>query len=312
MRRVWLWLAVALPAAAHVVSMSTGELRLDGKRATYELRMPVYEIAHVTDPASALLAQVKFTSGAGPARLVEKSCAEESGQFVCKAVFQFRDAPDSVEADCTLSSVTVPNHVHMLRALYQGRWDQAVFDSSFTHAELRFRPPSEGEKAVRGIGSGIWRAVAGFAQILFLVSLVLASRTRRELLLLASMLLAGELAAYLIAPQVLWRLSPRFIEAAAALTVAYLATEILLLPQAGTRWVVVAVLGLFHGLYFALLAGASLAPPAYFLAGVGAGELLVIGALAFPANYLKPMATRALAGVLLVTGLVWFGLRLRG
>ena len=36
------------PVYAHVVSMSTGELRVDGPTATYELRMPMYEVAHVT------------------------------------------------------------------------------------------------------------------------------------------------------------------------------------------------------------------------------------------------------------------------
>ena len=48
-------------------------------------------------------------------------------------------------------------------------------------------------------------------------------------------------------------LSPRFIEAATALTIAYLAFEILALPAAGQRWLVVGVLGLLHGMYFDML-----------------------------------------------------------
>ena len=42
--------------------------------------------------------------------------------------------------------------------------------------------------------------------------------------------------------------SPRFVEAAAAIGVGYLAFEVLLLPQAGHRWLAVAGVGLLLGL----------------------------------------------------------------
>ena len=63
-------------------------------------------------------------------------------------------------------------------------------------------------------------------------------------------------------------LSPRFIEAAAALTIAYLAFEIILLPQSSMRWLVVGVLGLFHGAYFAAFLSESGYHVATFLTGV--------------------------------------------
>src|ERR1035441_5339316 len=62
MKWLW-WLAVPLPLAAHMVSMSTGELKVDGSRAHYELRIPMYEVAHVREPEHTLLDHIRFKSG---------------------------------------------------------------------------------------------------------------------------------------------------------------------------------------------------------------------------------------------------------
>src|SRR5258708_21567817 len=42
-----LWIALAMPLGAHMVSMGTGELKVDGNRAPYELRLPAYEVGQV-------------------------------------------------------------------------------------------------------------------------------------------------------------------------------------------------------------------------------------------------------------------------
>ncbi len=120
-----------------------------------------------------------------------------------------------------------------MRAYRGDKTDQAVFDLSYTQAELRFRPPTAFETATREIFGGFMRAAGGLAPLLFLVSLVLAARTRRELLALTASFIAAETLACAIAPRITVSLSPRFIEAAAALTIAYLAFEIILLPQSG-------------------------------------------------------------------------------
>ena len=119
-----------------------------------------------------------------------------------------------------------------------------------------------------------------------------------------------------IAPRIALSLSPRFIEAAAALTIAYLAFEIILLPHSGMRWLVVAVLGLFHGAYFAAFlaeSGYHLAP---FLTGVVLCELLLIALFAFLLDRLARLsflrrAVPVAASLLLAVGVAWFVLRLR-
>jgi len=295
-----------------MVSMSTGELRIDGAAARYELRIPMFEVAHVRDPERAFFEHIHFRGGGGEAALGEHGCSEQDGTYVCRGEYRFAAAPDGVAIDCTFASITVPNHVHLLHAFEGGKSDQAVFDLSFTTAEVRFRPPTAFERAVRESAAGFLRALEGAAPLLFLAALVVAARSRRELLQLAGALLGGELAAILLTPVLRIELSPRFIEAAAALTVAYLALEVVLLPQSRTRWAVVGVLGLFHGLYFAAFLGGSGYGPAAFFFGVALAQLLAGGVLALVSRPLLKLrrVVPAAASVLMVTGLGWFALRL--
>lgn len=310
MRPLWLCL-VPLPLAAHMVSMSTGELLVEGDRAHYELRMPSYEVAHVTDPDRTLLAQIHFRSGGALGRTTEQSCRAQDGTYVCAATYQFPAPVDSLDVDCHYATVTVPNHVHLLRAYRGDKVDQAVFDLSYTSATLRFRPPTAWELAVRELAAGFLRAVGGAAPILFLASLVLAARDRRELAALTAALFIGEVAACLAGQWIVLWFSPRFIEAAAALTIAYLAFEIVLLPKSANRWLVVGILGVFQGAWFALFLNGSGYGPTLFLTGVLAAELLAIGAMALLIWKLPRRVVPVAASILLAVGLVWFFVRLR-
>lgn len=289
----------AAPLLAHVVSISSGELRVDGPLAVYELRIPMYEVAHVAHPETELIDHVRFAG----AHRVSSVCHQEGSDYVCVENLEFARRIDAVEVDCTLYQITVPNHVHLLHVIEGSNSDQAVFDQSAPRREVRFRPPAPIEVLVRGMASGVSRAILSPAA-LFLIALVLAARSAREAALLAAMYLAGEWIARPIAPRIPWPLAPRFIEAAMALTVAYLAVEILALPTAAKRWAVVLALGLFHGLAFA-------ACPATYLAGatlVQCGLILILTWASL--RWSTPSLRRAGALALLVIGLGWFVLRL--
>jgi hypothetical protein len=305
-------------AYAHVMSMSSGDLTIRGTQARYEFRLPLYEVPHMANPEQSLLAHIRFVSGGRPARMLNGACHEDAlhGAYVCAADYEFAAPVDSLEVECTFHAVTVPNHVHLLRAENGGKRDQALFDISFPRATLRFRPPTALETAVTQAGGGCMRALGGLVQILFLASLVLAARSRRELVLLAAMFLAGQITAAIVVPLTAWQPPPRFVEAAAALTIAYLAVEILALPKAGMRWLIVAVLGAFHGLYFALFLRTTSYSAVYVLAGAAVAEIAFIALCAPALAYLgkrlaalKPVPVSA--SVLLTIGLAWFFLRLR-
>ncbi len=288
---------------------------MEGTRAHYELQLPLYEIVHVAQPERALLEHVHFTS----ARLVTQTCAADPAHdvYVCRADYEFAAPPQQVEVECTLAAVTVPNHVHVLRAQMGEKRDEELFDLSFTRATLRFRPPTVAEIALEQAAGGLRRALGGPVQILFLAALALAARSRRELMALAAMFVAGQVAAVLVAPHTGWQPAPRFVEAAAALTIAYLAVEILLLPKAGSRWLIAGVLGVFHGLYFHLFLQTAGYQAGWVLAGAGAAEVAVVAALALVfarvaqwARALRPVEVSASA--LLAFGIVWFVLRMVG
>jgi hypothetical protein len=299
-----------------MVSMSTGELKVNGNRAHYELRMPTYEVAHVREPEHTLLEHIRFKSAGNWGKLTAQSCADEQGTYICNADYEFPAPVDELLIECTYPSITVPNHVHLLRAYLGDKTDQAVFDLSFTSAEIRFRPPTGFETTLKEITSGFMRASGGLAPLLFLASLVLAARSRRELIVLTAAFLMAESLACVVAPRITFPLSPRFIEAAAALTIAYLAFEVILLPNSGMRWLVVGVLGLFHGVYFSIFLAESGYRAVTFLLGVAVAELLLILIFAFVFNRMIRLvnfnrAVPAIAGLLLAVGLAWFLWRLK-
>jgi hypothetical protein len=305
---------LAWPVLAHVMSMSSGDLTIDGTRAHYELRMPLYEVAHVASPERTLLEHVSISG----ARLVRSECRGEAARdtYVCNADYEFAAPVDSVDVACTFTEITVPNHVHLLRATLGGKRDEAIFDLRFTRTTLRFRPPTPLEIAITQGGAGAVRALGGAAQILFLAALVLAARSRRELLAIAGMFLAGQALSVFGMAHVMWQPAPRFVEAATALAVAYLAVEILLLPGAGARWLVAGVLGALHGLYFHLFVQTTGYAPALVLAGAGFVQLAAIALFALVLSRVGRMAqayrpVQVGASVLLVFGMVWFFLRLR-
>jgi len=314
---VWFFVSCAI-LQAHAISMSNGEATLRGDHLDFVLNMPMYEAAHTPHPETTLLDHIRFSSRGETARLVQKSCHEEaaSGVYICAAEYAFSRPVDRLDVECTLYQVTVPNHVHLLRAENGGKHDQAVFDYSFTEATLRFRPPTVFEIAVQQGFEGMLRAVAGPVQLLFIAALVLAARGRRELLLLAIMFLAGEIVTALAAGALHWQPPVRFVEAAMALSIAYLAVEILFLPEAGMRWLIAGILGGFHGLSLYLVLAGSGFRPSFVLGGAAISEAGVIGVLAVCVWMLERRWSLARlvkpgAALLLVFGMVWFVMRVR-
>lgn len=68
-----LLILVVSPLYAHVMSMSTGDITVEGARAHYELRMPKFELPHIQTPESSLFEHIRFSTAGQPARLTRKS-----------------------------------------------------------------------------------------------------------------------------------------------------------------------------------------------------------------------------------------------
>jgi hypothetical protein len=291
------FLLLTAPAWAHVVSMSTGELRIDGPLAEYELRIPMSEVAQMAN-RELILDYIHFDGG----HRTKSSCAEEaeSGSYVCKASYEFATlVPERLGVYCTFYEATVPNHVHWLTATRGTKSDQEVFDRAFPRAELQFRSPSRFENLGRAFASGFLRAATNWIGLLFLLGLAIAA-PRSALPILG--FLAGEAAAIFLGPRIPWPLPPRFLEAAMALTVAYLAVEILMAADQRNLVWIAAVLGLPHGLSIAGF-------PAPYIAGAGLFEIAAFIALALAARLLAPGWRKGSAWGLLAAGLAFFAVR---
>jgi HupE / UreJ protein len=309
---------VASHALAHAISMSSGDLTIHGTHAHYELHMPLYELAHLPDAGHALFDNLRLTASGQSATLLHFTCQADAphATYTCEADYEFPTPVETLDVQCNFPRVTVPNHVHLLRAENDGKRDQAIFDISFPTATLRFRPPTAVEQAVTEGAAGIRRVWGSFAQMLFLAALALAARGRRELMLLAAMFISGQTASALFVRTLAWQPSPRFAEAAAALTVAYLAIEILLLSKAGARWAIVALLGGFHGLYFEMLLRATGYHALYVLPAAACAELVLIAILAALFGLIERRLTAwkpvpVCASLLSAIGMVWFLASLR-
>lgn len=304
--------ACALPVAGHVLSMSHGSLLQDGSEVQYELRMPLAEIPDDPDRARLLLSAFQVLGDGQPVNPAYAKCSEEAGQglFVCSAAYGFPEPPKAVVVRCEFPAVTVPQHVHVLRSGEGEMVRQTVFDITYTEAEIRFSPPTWLETAGTESGAGFRRVLTSPELLLFLVALALAGRSWREFAACAGGFIAAQALVGTVGSLIGWMPPMRFLEAASALTVAYLASEILFLPDASLRWLACGAMGTFHGLFFATLLGSAGMSPAYFLPGVLGGEGLLLAVLgAVRLRYVGSRAEQLGAILLLVGGLGWFGLR---
>lgn len=293
------------------MSMSSGELSLDGGAAKLEFQMPAYEVEHLEDAQSALLDSFTVRVADAAAERVGGSCETVGEDYRCTAEFAVPEETSAVEVECNLAESTVPNHVHILRAKVGETSQQKVFDYAFRRHEVRFRPPTAFEAWIGEAGAGALRVLAGPAQLLFLAALALAGRSRRETLQLLGALAAAQALTVFLLPHSGWEPAPRFVEAAGALTVAYLATESLLLPEAGMRWMIAAAMGVFHGLYFALFVETAKMGASRVLVGATATEaglLALFGWIAWRLrkDFGEKLFTRVAGGLLLAVSLGWF------
>src|ERR1700680_3664837 len=108
MKWFW-WLAAPLPLAAHMVSMSTGELKVDGSRAHYELRIPAYEVAHVHEPEHTLLDHIRFKSGGAWGTPSAETCKDEQGTYVCTADYALPASWNSRLGSCVPPEGSLPS-----------------------------------------------------------------------------------------------------------------------------------------------------------------------------------------------------------
>ena len=268
---------LALPLGAHMVSMSSGTLQVNGTKLVYQARIPLFEIPNMPGFDKLLFAEIRFSGKRGEAKLLTSGCVPDTaeGFYRCDATYELNQPDEEIEAAVGWHKVIAQNHVHVLSAMRGETMARAVFQSSTPTATLRFRPLTLIEKIAESSLASVQWFVTTPVMLLLALGLVVVSRNRKELGLVTTSFLIGQLLP-LAAIGVAARFNPRFLELGAALAVAYLAVEVLFLPQAGNRWLVAGGVGIFPGLALGSLVQQTDLDPAGVWIGAILVELLLI------------------------------------
>ena len=177
-----------------------------------------------------------------------------------------------------------------------------------TAASLESSTTTAAEQVADSAAAGVQWLLTTPVMLLLLVSIVVASRTAKEFTVFAVCFFLGQLVP-LLNLTIAGKFNPKFLELASALAVAYLAVEILFLPKAGTRWLVVAIVGLFPGLALA----AMVQQTELSAAGVWLGAMLTEAALAALGGFVWLRTShkweRPMGWLLLLLGAAWFAFR---
>jgi hypothetical protein len=303
----------AASLAAHSMSMSNGELTLEGDEAVLSIRIPDYEVQQLAEPQQAVLGAFVLRVDGQQLERTAGECSVNSADssYDCKSRFGWPEDAAVVEVECDLPDAIVANHVHVMRAVSPDGVEQQVFDYASRRQTFRFRPMGLWERMASEASAGALRILLGPAQMLFLFALVVAARSRMELAQIAGAFFVT-LAAAAVAVSILeWQPPPGFADAAGALTVAYLAVEMLTLPEAGGRWLVAGGMGAFHGLYFGLFLQQAAMSSALVLCGAvaaGALVLLLLNPLMsrLSRDFGESIFRRICAALLCLIGVGWF------
>lgn len=241
MTRLILSLSLAALCWGHAISVSVSDGQVKENQISLRLRIPRYEVEKL--PVADIAAALQFAG----ARLLTNDCGPMGEDLSCQMVFEFA-APigEAIEATVTLSRITVPNHVHIMRLTRMDVARQGVFDRSFEHERIDFHQEVALEAWWRGLRQG-------FAQIayqpLLLLLLLLVGWVAKP----PAYLIAATAAFFVVLPDKLYA-PPDFFQMATGLALVYLAAERWLFPEAGGKWIVSAVIGAIEGAAIAVMA----------------------------------------------------------
>ncbi len=280
----WLWLPVAIglaalaserPAFAHAVGVSSGEYRLDGKTVYGDLGMADRELARwlpaidtdhdgsISSPeidagratvARALVAGLLVTAdGKACAGALDRAWVTEADGT---AIFQVHYVCSEVPAQLTLALPLLeqlsPSHRHVARLFRAGKAQVKVLDRA--HATW----PLDGGGSSSALGMawsmlklGIEHILTGADHLVFLFGLILVGGRLRSLIGVVSAFTVAHSITLALAALSIFAPSPRLVEPAIALSIAYVGIDNLFVKDASKRWRITFAFGLIHGFGFA-------------------------------------------------------------
>jgi len=337
-------------ASAHAVGVSSGEYRVDGKVLYGDIGMAAREVARWlpaldTDHDGTLdgdeLAAGRPALAAGlrdglTVRGDGKPCVasldrawalEAEGGVVFQVHYTCPEIPSQVTLGLPMLSALAPGHRHLARVFRGGKPEVNVLERTHATWELSTlgaEPPAgSGSLAWSMLKLGIEHILTGFDHLVFLLGLILVGARFRSLVGVVTAFTLAHSITLALAALSIFAPSPRLVEPAIALSIAYVGLENLFVKDASKRWRITFPFGLIHGFGFAGALREVALPRAQlpvalvsFNLGVEVGQLAAL-AVALPltlvartAPWFGQRGVRLLSGAIFLGGLALFVARL--
>jgi len=337
-------------AAAHTVGLSSGEYRVLGKVLYGDLGMASRELARWlpaldTDHdgligadelaaghdavARALLAGITVVADGKPCpgALDRATALEAEGGVAFQVRYACPEVPERVTMAFPLLDGLASGHRHMARVYRAGKAQVKVLDREHATWTLdgAAAPPRAATLATAWsmIKLGVEHILTGWDHLLFLLGLIIVGGSLRSLVGVVSAFTVAHSITLALAATGVFAPSPRLVEPAIALSIAYVGVENFFVEDASRRWRITFPFGLIHGFGFAgalreigLPHGQVPVALVSFNLGVELGQLGVL-AVALPlvmaARRAPAFGTRGVRGVssaIAVAGAVLFVVRL--
>jgi hypothetical protein len=267
-------------AFAHAVGVSSGEYRLDGKVLFGDIGMSGRELARWlpaidTNQDQAIdsdelaagqeLVAHALTSGltvqadakACPGALDRAWVLEGEGGVVFQVRYTCAEVPVRLTLALPMLSALAPGHRHLARVFRAGKAQVKVLDRAHASWDLDETNASSSGMSTAGslAGSmlklGVEHILTGADHLVFLLGLILVGGSFRSLLGVVSAFTLAHSITLALAALSIFTPSPRLVEPAIALSIAYVGIENLFVKDASKRWRITFPFGLIHGFGFA-------------------------------------------------------------
>ena len=338
-------------ASAHATGLSRGEYVVSGAVVKTRLTFARGELSALLPGLDAngdkTLDAAELAAGAGPngvLRTIPRKISVRSTQGACKpglvgAKLEEEDGV-SIDAqyDCptTVSSLSVT--VDLLQDLAAGHRHIGVVSGLGAPRDfIAFAkepginvegaqssapsdaPPQRTESFGGFFRLGIEHILTGYDHLLFLFALLLVGGRWRQLLAVVTAFTVAHSITLGLAALNVFTLSPRIVEPAIALSIAYVGVENFFVKTADRRWLLTFPFGLIHGFGFAGALSEIALPraqvPSALLAfnlGVESGQLAVVAVVLPLILFLRKKTwfldygVKALSGLVVLAGVFWF------
>lgn len=269
------------------------------------------------------------------ARVVEADGVTLKLSYTCAA------PPAEVRFDLALLEELELGHRHIFRGGVPPKLTEAILFRKKRSIEVLTRPasaPGAAQPAAEGPAPpdapaaeaapsssldlflmGIEHILLGFDHLVFLLGVVLVGGRWRSILLVVTAFTLAHSITLALATLGVWAPSPRIIEPAIALSIAYVGVENYFVNDAEGRWRITLPFGLVHGFGFAgalqevgLPQGDVPRALLLFNLGVEAGQVAVLAlvlpllAAARKREWLTPRAVKLASALIVAAGLAWF------